>query len=224
MLPRVVLFNAVSLDGRTGGFIVDQGQFYGLAASWKEDATLAGAETILKACQEAPSENERAFEPPDRGRDPNDPRPLLVVPDSRGRVRSWHFLKAWPYWRGFISLCSRSTPQEHLDYLKARHIDCIIVGDDHSDLKAALEELNGRYGVKVVRADSGGVLNGVLLSQGLVDEVSVLIYPSLVGGTSESTIFRAPELASPEGAVPLRLTHMERVKGDAVWLRYGVIK
>jgi hypothetical protein len=33
MLPRVILFNAVSLDGRIDGFIPDLGQFYELAAT-----------------------------------------------------------------------------------------------------------------------------------------------------------------------------------------------
>ncbi len=229
MLPRIIVFNAVSLDGRTDGFPVDQGQFYGLAASWKEDATLAGSETILKACQDAPLEDEMAFKPADKESglndlEANDSRPLLIVPDSRGRVRSWHFLKAWPYWRGFVSLCSRSTPQEHLDYLKKRHIDCIIAGDDHVDMRAALEELSNRYGVKTVRVDSGGVLNSVLLCQGLVDEVSVLIHPNLVGGASQSSIFQAANLTKLDGIILLKLTHLERLESDVVWLRYDISK
>lgn len=224
MLPRVILFNAVSLDGRIDGFALDICQFYELATHWKEDATLAGADTILLSTEleNVPKEDERAFEPPREN--PNDHRALLVVPDSRGRVRCWHYLKTLPYWRGFVSLCSRTTPQEHLDYLKKRHIDCIIAGDDHVDMRAVLEDLNSRYCVKVVRVDSGGVLNSVLLRQGLVDEVSVLIYPSLVGGNAERTIFRDLKLASPGSTIPLRLTHMAKVKGDAVWLRYDVIK
>ncbi len=218
----MILFNAVSLDGRIDGFNPDLGQFYGLAASWKEDATLAGAETILKACRDAPPEDETAFLPSNGDRD--DRRPLLAIPDSRGRVRCWHFLKTWPYWSRFVSLCSRSTEREHLEYLKKRNIDCIIAGDDHVDLRQALEELNSRYDVKVVRADSGGVLNGVLLRQRLADEVSVLVYPCLVGGTTYSSIFRAPNIQSPEGAIPLSLKSIERLGGDAIWLRYDIIK
>jgi len=222
MLPRVILFNAVSLDGRIDGFNPDLGQFYGLAATWKEDATLAGAQTILKACRDAPPEDETALAP--LKKDPEDRRPLLVIPDSRGRIRCWHFLKSWPYWRGFVSLCSSSTPKEHLDYLKDRHIDCIITGEGHVDLKEALEELSSRYGVKVVRVDSGGVLNGVLLRLGLADEVSVLVYPCLVGGTTHGSIFRAPDLESSKGAISLRLKYLESLKGGAIWLCYDIIK
>ena len=224
MLPRVVLFNAVSLDGRIDGFKLDIAQFYELASSWKEDATLAGADTIILSVEKekVPEEDERTFEPPLKN--PNDPRALLVVPDSCGRVRCWHYLKTLPYWRGYVSLCSRSTPEEHLDYLKKRHVDYIIAGDDHVNIRSALEELNSRYGANVVRVDSGGILNGVLLHQGLVDEVSVLIYPSLVGGIRPRSIFRAPDLESPDGAIPLRLMHLETLQNDLIWLRYEVVR
>ena len=136
MLPRVILHNAVSLDGRIDGFPVDLQQYYALAAAWKEDATLAGSGTFLKAASVAPPEDESAFVPPKV--DPSDHRAILVIPDSRGRIRTWHYLRSLPYWRHFVALCSKSTPRDYLDYLKERHIDCIIAGEDHVDLRTAL--------------------------------------------------------------------------------------
>jgi 2,5-diamino-6-(ribosylamino)-4(3H)-pyrimidinone 5'-phosphate reductase len=227
MLPRLILHNAVSLDGRIDGFPVDLCQYYGLVATWKEDATLAGSDTFLKAANEAPPEDESAFLPPEI--DPSDRRPLLVIPDSRGRIRTWHYLRSLPYWRGFVALCSQSTPQDYLQYLKERHIDCIIAGKDHVDLRAALQEMNSRYGVKVVRVDAGGTLNGLLLRQGLVAEVSLLIYPCLVGGEKHSGIFGAPNLpaadslTSQRSMTSLKLKQMELLKGEVVWLRYEVL-
>jgi len=58
MLPRVILHNTVSLDGRIDGFPIDLCQYYELAATWKEDATLAGSDTFLSAAKEAPPEEE----------------------------------------------------------------------------------------------------------------------------------------------------------------------
>jgi 2,5-diamino-6-(ribosylamino)-4(3H)-pyrimidinone 5'-phosphate reductase len=226
MLPRVVLHNAVSLDGRIEGFPLDLQQYYELAATWKEDATLAGSQTFLKAADEAPPEDERAFLPP--GADPDDRRPLLVIPDSRGQIRTWHYLRSLPYWRGFVVLCSLATPMEYLHYLEERHIDWVITGEEHVDLRAALEEISSRYGVKVVRVDAGGTLNGLLLRQGLVDEVSLLIYPCLIGGEGQSSIFRAADLPAspawqvPEGVISLHLIDAQRLRGDVMWLRYGI--
>ena len=222
MLPRVIVYNEVSVDGRIDWFGPDVGQYYELASHWKVDAILAGSNTVFNPEEEVPQEDEEALEPPKR--DPDDPRPLLVVPDSRGRLRNWHILRKEPWWRDMVALCSHSTPKTYLDYLRERHIDYIVAGDDHVDLRVALEELNARYGIKSVRVDSGGTLNGVLLRAGLVDEVSVLINPSLVGGTTLRSMFRAPDLTSSEGVIRLRLTHVEQVKGDIVWLRYEVVR
>jgi 2,5-diamino-6-(ribosylamino)-4(3H)-pyrimidinone 5'-phosphate reductase len=49
-------------------------------------------------------------------------------------------------------------------------------------MRAALEALNRKHGVQVLRGDSGGRSNSVLLHAGLVSEVSVLIHPFIAGG------------------------------------------
>ncbi|UCH62606.1 MAG: deaminase, partial [Fidelibacterota bacterium] len=87
MLPRVVVHNAVSVDGRIDWFTPDVGQFYRLASRWKEDATLAGSDTIYSPEESITEEEDESLEPPVVEAD--DTRPLLVVSDSRGRVRNW---------------------------------------------------------------------------------------------------------------------------------------
>lgn len=223
MLPRVIIHNQVSVDGRFDWITPDLALFYGVAASFGEEATLAGSNTIMAGYPEGAALMEPGddYQPPlsDGGSD----LPLLVVPDSRGRIRVWHLLREEKYWRDAVALVSDSTPQEYLDYLEKLRVDYITAGDDHVDMRAALEELNSRYGVKVVRADCGGTLNGVLLREGLVDEVSVLLSPCLVGGTELRSIFIAPELTEGDGVVDLQLQRMEKLDGGVVWLLYKVI-
>ncbi len=222
MLPRVIVHNAVSADGRIDWFMPDVGLFYELAGRWREDCTLSGSDTLLMAEEEIVPEGGDAFNPPAIAED--DPRAILAVPDSRGRIRTWHHWLQLPYWKGAVVLVSRSTPKEYLEYLNRRHIDAIVAGDDHVDYRAALEELNDRYDVKVVRVDSGGTLNGHLLRAGLVDEVSLLIHPALVGGVSPRSAFRAPDLAGADGVTPLKLMSAEEVRDGIVWLRYEVVR
>ncbi|MDI6718201.1 MAG: RibD family protein [Methanomicrobiales archaeon] len=224
MLPYVILHNAVSADGRTLGFAADIALYYDLAARFEADCVLAGSGTILAAAAMFPEEMAALEDAPLPEKVPGDPRPLLAVPDSRGRIRTWHLWQRAPYWRDIVVLCSRSTPQEYLAYLRRRGIDAIVAGEDRVDMRAALGDLNARYGVERIRLDSGGTLNGVLLREGLVDEASVLVHPALVGGTSPASIFRAPDLAPSGGAIPLRLVHLERFAGDIVWLRYEVVR
>ncbi|MGD8793152.1 MAG: dihydrofolate reductase family protein, partial [Anaerolineae bacterium] len=161
---------------------------------------------------------------PEADQDGEDSRTLLVVPDSRGRIHNWPQIRREPWWRDVVVLCSQATPQDYVDGLRQMGVDTIIAGYDHVDLAAALEALNARYGIQTVQVDSGGTLNGVLLRAGLVDEISVLISPTLAGGMSPRSIYRAPDLASAEGILPLRLFHLERLEDDIVWLRYEVVR
>jgi 2,5-diamino-6-(ribosylamino)-4(3H)-pyrimidinone 5'-phosphate reductase len=223
MLPRVVIHNTVSVDGRMDWFTPDIGLYYEIASRFDEDAMLSGSNTILAMpTEEGPEQGDELAERPEKGA--GCPRRLLVVVDSRGRVRNWSFLKKQPYWRGVVVLCSRGTSPSYLKYLEREDVAYIVTGEEHVHLRAALEELNARYGVQKVRVDSGGILNGLLLRGGLVDEVSVLIDPSLVGGTSPRSLFTAPDLTSSEGVMPLKMVHLERFEGDVVWLRYEVVK
>jgi 2,5-diamino-6-(ribosylamino)-4(3H)-pyrimidinone 5'-phosphate reductase len=223
LLPWVILHNEVSVDGRLTGFDVHMGLYYELAQRFVEDATLAGADTILSAPDEV--EEETAEDMEAFARDPEEEsRPYLVIPDSRGRVRIWHMLRRWPYWGRFIALVSDTTPVEYLEYLGERNIDHVREGEDHVDLRRALEVLRERYDIRVVRMDSGGTLNGHLLKEGLVDEVSILLNASLVGVEGATSFFKAPRGWSPEDLVSMRLTHSEEMDDETVWLRYDVVK
>ena len=180
---HVVVHVAVSLDGATTGFEPDVARFYSLTARWEEDVTLAGADTIL-------AQAEAVASAPRPG--PSRDGPLLAVIDGRARVGDdlAAALGDVGHWSG-------------VRVLRAPR------GERHVDLRAALQSLDAR----VIRVDSGGALNGALLSKGLVGEVSLLVHPVLVG-------------AGPRwhGDVPaaLELRSAEALDDGVVWLRYGV--
>ncbi len=223
MLPRVVMHNVMSVDGRLDFVPADIELYYELASRWKVNAILSGSGTIMAAADHMPAPS--GDEPDERrSKDPRDRRPLLVVPDSRGRVRDW---KPWldqPYWRDVVVLCSEKTPGPYLRRLEKDSIDTVMAGKDRIDMRRALEELSSKYAVRNIRLDSGGTLNGVLLRAGLVDEVSVLVHPALVGGTSPSSVFTAPDLSSASGVVNLKIKHVEKLRSGYVWLRYTVVR
>ena len=172
-MPYVVIHVAVSLDGATSGFEPDVARFYELAASFDEDVTLAGADTIL--AQSAALER--------GGPGPAEDGPLLAVTDRRERIPPWMWeaLRSAGHWR-----------------------DAVPVRDA---LHAVLAGFDG-----VVRVDSGGALNGALLRAGLVDELSLLVHPVLVGD--------APRWYGSPPPGPLALTPLD--SGAPDWLRFRV--
>jgi 2,5-diamino-6-(ribosylamino)-4(3H)-pyrimidinone 5'-phosphate reductase len=222
MLPKVIIFDNISLDGRIDGFNIDNELYYHVANEWSLDAVLMSNNTLLKKFQ-----LKHGNEGTDcKVREVNeiDNRPLLVVPDSQGRIRIWDDILETHFFGDILVLCSRSTPQEYLDFLEERYIKYMVIGYNEVNLGTALEELNLQFGVKNLRVESGGKLNGLLLRDDLVDEVCVLIYPNLLGGISPDSIYSAPDLNSKEGVLDLKLLKMEKLKNEIILLHYRVMK
>ncbi|WP_254545779.1 RibD family protein [Halomarina pelagica] len=225
MLPRVIIHNAVSVDGRIDGFPPEIGVFYEVASAWDVDAHLVGSETLFAesdSMDEEPGETVAREAQKPRNGAPDADAPLLAVPDSEGRVRNWELLDEQPYWGEMVALISSATPDEYVEYLGLVGVDYVEAGDDHVDLREALAELADRYDVETVLTDSGGTLNGVLLRAGLVDEVSVLVHPYLVGGTSPRSFVRGPDPSESAPAASLSLLGVERRDDDLLQLRYAL--
>jgi 2,5-diamino-6-(ribosylamino)-4(3H)-pyrimidinone 5'-phosphate reductase len=199
MRPHVVAQLAVSIDGATTGFEADQARFYALATLWQEDVTLVGADTIL-----AQESAVRAAARPG----PREGGPLLAVVDSRHRVHNLEALRDLGYWSDVVGLYSDQTPARPLDST----IGELVTGYERVDLLEVLEGLY-RRGALVVRVDSGGTLLGALLELGLVDEVSLLIHPVVVGNGARWQ-------GSFAGRLDLKLANTEVFAGGIVWLRY----
>lgn len=193
----VVAHVAVSLDGATTGFEPDVGRYYELAHTFGEDITLAGSDTIL-------AQEEALAAAPRPG--PAGEGPLLAVVDGQGRVRQWTALRECGRWRDVVALNCANTPEY------ADGPETVVTGGARVDLGAALRELDAN----TVRVDSGGALNGALLAQGLLTEVSLLVLPLVAGAGAKRWYGPAPTPTN------LELVAAEPQPGGLVWLRYSV--
>jgi 2,5-diamino-6-(ribosylamino)-4(3H)-pyrimidinone 5'-phosphate reductase len=199
--PHVVAHVAVSLDGATTGFTPDVGRFYALAGTWREDVTLAGADTIL-----AQEQALRAAPRPGPAAD----GPLLAVVDGRSRVREWEALRDVGHWSGVLALRASGSPRG------GHGVAELVAGTGRVDLAAALAVLAREHAARTVRVDSGGALIGALLAAGLLDEVSLLVHPVLAGVAGDR-VWHGGAATAP-GA--LELVANETLEHGLVWLRY----
>jgi 2,5-diamino-6-(ribosylamino)-4(3H)-pyrimidinone 5'-phosphate reductase len=98
-------------------------------------------------------------------------------------------------------------------------MDFIRAGPDRVDIRQALEIANELYGFGLVVSDSGGVLNGILLEQGLVEEISLILNPE-IAGKNGTNLFRSLE----KSGIQLELIRNEIVEKKYVHLVYRVLK
>lgn len=204
-------------DGCIRGF-TDTGIYYDIAKKFDSDTVLFGSETVYTAAKQYPPETEKAFVKPSNVTE--DKRQIWIVPDSRGRLRNLHVFRDTKYCKDLIILVSASTPKPYLEYLEKRHYDFIVAGDDHVDYGKAFEILYEKFGCRIIRTDSGGILTNVLIEQGLVDEISLVVSPCLVG-TSMPHVFRSLMLP---GRLQLKLISCEIIDDNHVSLIYQILK
>jgi 2,5-diamino-6-(ribosylamino)-4(3H)-pyrimidinone 5'-phosphate reductase len=227
--PRLTIYNEISIDGRVRGFEQDVARYYRLGFRWRSDAILMGSVTAQAFGPAEPADQQaRTVRAPARlpvvpGFEDlvYEPRPLLVVPDSRGIVRNWISALAQPWYGAIVVLVSQATPPDYVGYLERRGIGHLLAGEDRVDLAAALEQLHLRYGVQSIRTDCGGALNGALLAAGLVDELALIINPSIAADPGSPCLVDLPH-AVPGAGLPLSLLELDRLSDGAVWLRYGL--
>ncbi|MCW3999173.1 MAG: RibD family protein [Candidatus Bathyarchaeota archaeon] len=193
MLPKVIVYNTVSVDGAIRGFDVNVSLHYQVLGQFGADALLAGSATAKSGIElfyktVPPEEIGDLQKPPPQ---PNDARPLWVIADSHGNLMGLlHVHRKSGYAKDIVVLVSKATPQSYLDYLAHRNYDFIVAGDDHVDYHLALEELSRRYHIATVATDTGGVLAAYLLEAELVDEVQLLVAPEIVGAKA-THLFRS---------------------------------
>ena len=121
-----------------------------------------------------------------------------------------------------VVVLTESVPDPHLAGLRGEGVSYIFAGQREIDLGLTLEVLNRELGIKRLLLEGGGVTNGSFLRAGLVDEVSVAIYPALDGAKGAPSVFDSRD-SQTAVAPPLRamtLVSSETVDGGAVWLRY----
>jgi 2,5-diamino-6-(ribosylamino)-4(3H)-pyrimidinone 5'-phosphate reductase len=94
------------------------------------------------------------------------------------------------------------------------------------DFSALLHSLRQDFGIDRLTIQSGGTLNATLLRLGLIDEVSFVIAPLLVGGANTPTLVDGEALHSVDQLTslrPLELLSCERLDHSYLHLRYRVL-
>jgi len=121
-----------------------------------------------------------------------------------------------------IAVLTETVPDAHLAGLRKDGVSYIFAGKEHLDLGLALDILNRDLGIKRLEVNGGGVTNGAFLRAGLIDEISLAIFPAVDGMKAAPSVFdsRDDQAGVAISVRAMTLESSEILEGGAVWLRY----
>lgn len=122
------------------------------------------------------------------------------------------------------AILSEDVSDSYLSHLRAVGVSYFFVGNGEEKLAVAMQGLCEHFGVECLLLEGGGITNGEFLHAGLIDEVSLLVYPGLDGLSGEPSIFDYPGKPAEQPALGQSLAFIssETLEGGMMWLRYRV--
>lgn len=225
MKPYIICHMASSIDGRilpsrwrpqgVPGDLYER-----LHTEFAAQAWLIGRVTgqeFAKAKEYASSTNARFPREPWFVR--RDATTYAVVLDAQGKI-AWgrSDIGADP----IVVVLAKDVCDAHLAGLRSDNISYFFAGETSIDLDRALEILNEELGVQRLLLEGGGVVNGSLLRAGLVDEISLIVWPVVDGAAGAPCVFdsTSEDVGRPAPVRAMQLMSSESMADGAVWLRY----
>lgn len=120
-----------------------------------------------------------------------------------------------------VTVLPETAPAAYLEYLQQRDISYLFAGVKGDELNAAMKALAETFGVETLSLQGGGIIDGAFLQVGLIDELSLVVYPGIDGSASSPSIFEyIGREQAPARGLSLELLSAETVQDGVVWLRY----
>ena len=103
---------------------------------------------------------------------------------------------------------------------------CIIYYEGEIDFVNLFEQLKNKYGIQSMTIQTGGTVNSILLRNKLIDRLSIVIAPALVGGKETSTLIDGESLKTIEDLEKikaLKLMDIKELNDSYINLKYEII-
>ncbi|ULQ57456.1 RibD family protein [Flavihumibacter rivuli] len=227
MKPYVICHSLGSVDGKIKqdiwGYSDHHKYFEEPAAKIKADAWLVGRVTMQEFCSKKkhPLKKGRLNIPKTDYVAQYKTKTFAVVIDPSGKCQWDTNMVSTEH---VIEVLTEKVPAAYLDHLRSKQVSYIFGGKTRIDLELVLEKLNSLFGIKVVRIDGGGHVNGSFLKAGLIDEFSFVLAPIADGTIGALTVFEVEKGYGKRMATRLQLQSVKKIFDDFLWIRYKVLR
>ena len=196
---------SLPFDGKNQDDVVNR--YFEVEAELGGQAILIGRQTVQRHIFTGTFSDDNAADTPTTDLNPFispalGSRPTVVF-DSRGKIR---YDKAQMGHDTFIAVLGECVSQAYLEHLRAHGVSYLFAGSDGKNLPLAMKTLHEIFGIQRALLEGGGILNGSFLKAGLIDELSLVIYPGIDGLKGVPAIF---EYAGSPDEFPARGQSLE---------------
>lgn len=120
-----------------------------------------------------------------------------------------------------LVILGKNATNDYLASLEEKGVSYIVT-DDIRNLRKSLDLVREHFKIETVSLQGGGIIDGAMLAQGLINELSLVIYPGIDGLTTAPSIFEylGHSEEQPAKGQALELLSVELKPHGIVWLRY----
>lgn len=206
-------------DGRSIDDVVES--YFDISSELKSDAILIGRTTVQEFSLPQSFENKgyNPTENPVNFKGNLSRKNTVVLIDPKGKIL---YEGEYSQTDNYITILSEQVSEEYLNHLKERGISYIFAGPEGNDLVKAVNALYEEFGIGKLLVEGGGFVNGAFLKAGLLDELSLMIYPGIDGLSGKPSIFEYKGEADEKPATgqALELLSVKRLEDGIIWLKY----
>lgn len=121
-----------------------------------------------------------------------------------------------------IAVVSEKVSEKRLGQLRNLGVAYIVAGKKMLDASLAIQKLESLFGIQKMMIAGGGYIDWAFLKEDLIDELSIVMAPSVDGFKDTPSLFMKDD---DDGIVKdFELKNVEIVAENTVWLRYKVLK
>jgi len=144
---------------------------------------------------------------------------LFVVADPTGEIT---YTADTVRGCNIVAILGEKVSERYLEHLRKWGISYLFAGEKGEDLPLAMHRLRHEFEIESLTVQGGGQIDGAFLKAGLLDELSLLIYPGIDGLSGIPSVF---EYTGTPGELPaegqsLELLSVEQFTGGVIRLHY----
>lgn len=230
--PYIICHMLQSIDGKiTGAYFSDEktiklaGLYKEMSEQFQADGIIYGSVTAQEFFHHGYFENQKTIDThiqPQNFIVENDINQWIVILNPMGSIswdeQSLQHPKAQN--KNIVVVVLNHMSDTYLKHLKSLNISYILGGNHEIDFPYVLNILYSQCHIQKLLLQGGGIINASLVSEELVDEISLIITPNIDVSHDEMTCFQKSSYTKSLHLSQYSLIDIKALPYSGVWLHY----